>query len=113
MTTHSGRGHPRAFGRTPKNISSTLSLPITRTSSCIVQYIKISMVRLIRRVRRTLDDRSVMVTTTMPLSASWLTVVPQFGIHVDHQWHYRSPVAYSTRLKVIIEPSGFMINSWF
>jgi hypothetical protein len=22
-------------------------------------------------------------------------------------------VSYSTRLKVIIEPSGFMINSWF
>src|SRR5215471_17568567 len=37
------------------------------------------MLRLIRRVFRTLDDRYVMVTTTMPLSASWLTVVPPSG----------------------------------
>jgi hypothetical protein len=39
--------HPRAFGGVPKNISSTLSLPITRTSSCIVQYIRISTTRMI------------------------------------------------------------------
>jgi hypothetical protein len=35
------------------------------------------MLRLIRLVLRALDYRYLMATATMPLSASWLTVVPQ------------------------------------
>ena len=36
-----------AFSGVPKNISSTLSFPITRTSSCIVLYIRMIMTRMI------------------------------------------------------------------
>jgi hypothetical protein len=52
---HEGRGEPDpsrlaqtcGIGIGPKNIRSTFSLPITRTSSCIVQYITISTSRMI------------------------------------------------------------------
>src|SRR6266481_8597176 len=47
-----GLGHERVAqtcgtGSGPKNIRSTFSFPITRTSSCIVQYMTISTSRMI------------------------------------------------------------------
>src|ERR1700745_1287877 len=52
---HEERGEPDpsrhaqtcGIGIGPKNIRSTFSLPITRTSSCVVQYITISTSRMI------------------------------------------------------------------
>src|SRR5678815_1117911 len=52
---HEGRGEPDpsrlaqtcATGSGPKKMRSTFSLPITRTSSCIVQYTTISTNRMI------------------------------------------------------------------
>src|SRR6266566_1229859 len=57
------------IGTGPKNIRSTFSFPITRTSSCIVQYITISTSRMIwiaQKCGHTISASSFSLPATRP-----------------------------------------------